>query len=182
MRKYILTMWAVILVIVVIFTAYIWIFNGGVKEVSGFNQIIITDGGIYNITITQGDTESLKVSSIYAKTAVIDNKLYLKNNRPATYQVTVKDLNYIDLMSNGVGSMEIYNLKLNNLSIKNNARIKLDNITANKLIIDLYYGDIYEGTNLTINNLTIYKKGSFYKTYLNLVNSSIPYTDPSNIY
>ena len=173
---------SMIFLVSIVISMLILAYNDGVREVSDFNQIIVCDGGVYGLIITQGDTESLRVDTLYAKTGVSNNKLYLKCNRPAVYHVTVKDVNYIDLMSQGPGTVYIANLTLNNLSIKNNAAIILSNITAKNLIIDLCNGDLNEGTNLTINNLTIYKDGSLYKTYLNLVNSSVPCMQYTNIY
>ncbi|HML05602.1 MAG TPA: DUF2807 domain-containing protein [Methanobacterium sp.] len=167
-----------VILVITIISAYIWIHTSNVREVSGFNQIVVNDGGAYRLTITQGDVESLRVDQPTAKTEVINNTLYLKSNRNTHYYVTVKDLNSIELMGPVSGTVYLNNIKLNDLSIKANyADIQLANITAKKLIINLSGGILYESANQTINNLTIYKEGSIYKTYLNLVNSSIPYTD-----
>ncbi len=127
------------------------------KNLSGFNQIIISGGGPNDIIITQGDKESVEVSSGKSavddiKAEVINKKLYLNSPHPVTYYITVKDINYIEMKGPGPGQLDATNLKLNNLSIKiNNGVGSLSNLTINNLKLN---GDFYAG-NLTTTNLII---------------------------
>lgn len=143
------------------------------KNLSGFNQIIISGGGPNNIIITQGNTESVEV--VAGKSAVKDikaevtnKKLYLKSPHPVTYYITVKDINSIEMMGPGPGQMQATNLKLNDLTIyMNNGACNLTNLTANNFIFNSNGSDIY-AADIASSKLTINTDGLVFCNITNL--------------
>lgn len=117
------------------------------KNVSGFNQVILSGTG--TLIITQGNNESLVIEAednIGPKinTVVNNNELILNQNgtpiptKPIIYHLTVKDLNRIQI--DGSGNIQSDTLNTNNLTIvingagqsnMNNLNVVLLTITIN---------------------------------------------------
>jgi hypothetical protein len=97
------------------------------KNVSGFNQVILSGTG--TLIITQGSNESLVIEAednvgSNITPIVNNNELILNQNntpiptKPVKYHLTVKDLNKIQI--DGAGQIQSDNLNTNNLTININ--------------------------------------------------------------
>ncbi|MDD1775383.1 MAG: DUF2807 domain-containing protein [Methanobacterium sp.] len=97
------------------------------KNVSGFNQVILSGTG--TLIITQGNNESLVIEAednvgSNITPIVNNNELILNQNntpiptKPVKYHLTVKDLNKIQI--DGAGQIQSDNLNTNNLTININ--------------------------------------------------------------
>jgi len=117
------------------------------RTVSGFSGIVLNGSG--DATITQGDTESLKIEADdnilpLITSEVIGGKLVLgfKNNTsistvlPVRFTITVKDLTSLEL--NGSGNANVGNLTTSTqaVTLRGSGDVKLSLLQASQLTVD----------------------------------------------
>lgn len=128
------------------------------RQVSGFTGITLAGSG--EVTITQGDTESLTIeaddnllpkltSEVSGSMLTLDTKLgtTVRSLNPIRYRVTVKNLATLSL--SGSGSVNAQNLKLRVLEtdISGSGRVNLSG-SAEELDIEISGSGRYEATEL----------------------------------
>lgn len=158
------------------------------KNVSGFNQVVLSGTGI--LIITQGNNESLVIEAEdnigpNITTSVNNNQLTLTQNntpvptKPVKYHLTVKDLNQIQI--DGAGQIQSDTLNTNNLTViingagqssMTNLNVILLNIvingagklsiagTANNQTVKVFGAGNYNASNLTSKSASITAEGA----------------------
>jgi len=161
------------------------------KNVSGFNQVVLSGTG--TLIITQGDNESLVIEAednIGPKitTEVSNNQLSINQNgipiptKPIKYYLTVKDLNQIQI--DGTGEIQSDTLNTNNLTIIINGAGQSTMTNLNVLLLNINIngaGKLNIGGTATNQTIKIAGAGNYSADNLNSKTATINIDGGGNV-
>ena len=120
------------------------------RDVSGFDQVSL--GGSGELTITQGDEESLTIEAEdnlmnTIKTEVKGDTLYVSQSsawwrplvptKPVKFDLTMKEITGINISGSGTVDAASIETDVFNLDVSGSAEINIDSLTAETLEVDL---------------------------------------------
>ena len=193
MKKYLLITLAIITTLLLNACAFSLTQGSGkvvteTRQVSGFDRVALS--GIGNLTITQGEKESLKIEAednilprietlVQNHTLIIryQNNDWQKNvvpSKPINFYLTAK--NIIGLELSGAGSINSAKIDTDNLTISSSGAgsVKIDSLTAKSLTANLSgIGGCQIAGKVNNQNLVISGTGSYNTPDLESQNASI---------